>query len=76
MAKVELIPQPKEVERSFCTLTITKSEAEALLLVCGQVTGSFDGPRGKTSDIYHALIDLGLDIKGLEIPKGRLDFKL
>lgn len=75
MAKAALIKPNPVPEPPYLALTLTKSEAEVLLLVCGEIVGSYKGPRGKTSSVYYALRDIGVVVsKDTEQPKGKIEF--
>jgi non-ribosomal peptide synthetase component E (peptide arylation enzyme) len=52
------------------TLTLTKEEALALMVLAGNVTGSStDSPRKHTDAVYRAFTKAGLSIGGSEIQR-------
>ncbi|MEU6389982.1 hypothetical protein [Streptomyces sp. NPDC046939] len=51
------------------TLTLSKDEAEALLVLVGNVSGESASPRKSTDAIYYALRNAGVDTLGKDVSR-------
>jgi hypothetical protein len=69
MAKAEITKSEVIV-----TLTLNKWEAEALLKVCGNISGPNTGPRGCTSEIGDALYNVGIKADNVVRPIQTMTF--
>ncbi|KKN66138.1 hypothetical protein LCGC14_0474280 [marine sediment metagenome] len=59
----KIVPEPEDI-----ILALTETEAGVLKKVLGHVTGSETGPRRLTSNIYWALIKVGVASANIRVP--------